>query len=135
MKNSFYLLVSLLLLIGCKNTTEEKVVSRVDTLPFYDDPTFTPKWLSKKSDSLKNFHSIANFSLIDQEGNPITNATFANKIYVANFFFTTCPGICPKMAASMTVLQKEFLNGSSLNVVGKYINNDFCNYKICLNAR
>ena len=117
MKNSVYLLVSLLLLIGCKNTTEEKVVPRVDTLPFYDDPAFTPKWISKDSDSLKNFHAIANFSLTDQEGKTITNATFANKIYITNFFFTTCPGICPKMATSMTTLQKEFLNNDGVELL------------------
>jgi protein SCO1/2 len=117
MKNSVYLLVSLLLLMGCKNTTEEKVVSRVDTLPFYDDPAFTPKWISKDSDSLKKFHAIANFSLTDQEGKTITNATFANKIYITNFFFTTCPGICPKMATSMTTLQKEFLNNDGVELL------------------
>lgn len=117
MKNSLYLLASLLLLIGCKNKTEEKVVSRVTTLPFYEDATFTPKWISKDSDSLKNFHAVANFSLTDQEGSTITNATFSNKIYITNFFFTSCPGICPKMATSMNTLQKEFLNNDGVELL------------------
>lgn len=46
-------------------------------------------------------HRIAPFSLIDQRGDTVTNATFEGKVYVADFFFTTCPSICPKMTANM----------------------------------
>lgn len=46
-------------------------------------------------------HRIAPFKLIDQRGDTVTNATFEGKIYVADFFFTTCPSICPKMTANM----------------------------------
>lgn len=108
MKNSIVLIICFLLTYGCKNK-EEDVVSRVETLPYYNDPTFTPKWFVKDSDSLKNFHKIANFSLTNQDGITITNQTFENKIYITDFFFTTCPGICPKMTASMIDLQKEFI--------------------------
>ena len=80
MKNNVLILVSLIFLIGCKKS-EQKVISRVETLPFYDDPTFTPKWFAKDNDSLKSFHKIADFSLINQEGDTITNKTFLNKIY------------------------------------------------------
>ncbi|MFT5753831.1 MAG: protein SCO1/2 [Flavobacterium sp.] len=110
MKNNVLILVSLIFLIGCKKTEQEKVVSRVEVLPFYDEATFTPKWFVKDNDSLKNFHKIADFSLINQDGIIITNQTFNNKIYITDFFFTTCPGICPKMTASMMDLQKEYLN-------------------------
>ena len=110
MKNNVLILVSLIFLIGCKKSEEEKVVSRVEVLPFYDDPTFTPKWFAKDNDSLKSFHKIADFSLINQDGDTISNKTFSNKIYITDFFFTTCPGICPKMTASMMDLQKEYMN-------------------------
>jgi protein SCO1/2 len=110
MKNNVLILVSLIFLIGCKKTEQEKVVSRVEVLPFYDEATFTPKWFVKDNDSLKNFHKIADFSLINQDGIIITNQTFNNKIYITDFFFTTCPGICPKMTASMMDLQKEYMN-------------------------
>jgi len=109
MKNSIVLIICLFLLIGCKNKKEEQdVESRVEVLPFYNEASFTPRWFSKDNDSLKNFHSIIDFSLIDQEGNTITNETFKDKIYVTDFFFTTCPGICPKMTASMGLIQKAF---------------------------
>ncbi len=110
MKNNVLILVSLILLIGCKKLEQEKVLSRVETLPFYDEATFTPKWFANDNDSLKYFHKIADFNLINQDGETISNKTFSNKIYITDFFFTTCPGICPKMTASMMDLQKEYIN-------------------------
>ena len=53
-------------------------------------------------------HRIASFSLIDQNGDSVTNKTFENKIYVADFFFTTCPSICPKMSANLSELSKYY---------------------------
>lgn len=53
-------------------------------------------------------HRIAPFKLIDQNGDTVTNADFENKIYVADFFFTTCPNICPKMTANLSSLAKEY---------------------------
>jgi len=44
---------------------------------------------------------IANFSFTDQDSNTISNQTFANKIYVADFIFLSCPTICPKMTSAM----------------------------------
>lgn len=110
MKNNVLILVSLILLIGCKKLEQEKVLSRVETLPFYDEATFTPKWFANDNDSLKYFHKIADFNLINQDGDTISNKTFSDKIYITDFFFTTCPGICPKMTASMMDLQKEYIN-------------------------
>lgn len=53
-------------------------------------------------------HRIADFELIDQTGSVVTNETFKDKIYVADFFFTTCPSICPKMSANLTDLSKFY---------------------------
>ncbi|WP_406603758.1 SCO family protein [Neolewinella aquimaris] len=78
------------------------------TLPYYADATFTPFWLAPDSDSLATFHQIGSFELVDQEGDTITEESLAGKVYVTNFFFTACPGICPKMTNNMTVLQDEF---------------------------
>lgn len=97
-------------LISCKDKKEAIVESRVNTLPYYNEATFTARWLAKDSDSLKDFHSVIDFSLVDQEGDTVTNDTFKDKIYVTNFFFTTCPGICPKMNANLNLIQKAFEN-------------------------
>ena len=91
------------------STSSTEKTSRVETLPFYSEATFTPHWLTPKSDSLKDFHQIPPFSLINQNGEAITEQTFADKIYITDFFFTSCPGICPKMTKNMGVLQEAFL--------------------------
>ena len=55
----------------------------------------------------KKFHKIAPFSLTNQNGLTVTEKDYMNKIYVADFFFTTCPSICPKMTANMGLIQEN----------------------------
>ena len=107
MKSS-HIFLFLICLMACNESQPNK--SRVEMLPFYDEATFTPHWLSPNEDILDTFHRISPFILTNQEGATITEATFKDKIYVADFFFTICPGICPKMTANMMELQDEFLN-------------------------
>lgn len=76
-------------------------------LPFYADESFTPLWYESHSDLPDDFHSIGSFSLVDQHGAVITEATLRGRVYVANFFFTACPGICPTAMARMARLQSE----------------------------
>jgi protein SCO1/2 len=103
-------MVSLLLFLSCKKTNHKEITSKIDVLPYYNEASFTPKWIAAKSNQLKTFHSIPNFSLTDQDGKKITQKTFENKIYVADFFFTTCPGICPMMTDNMILVQESFKN-------------------------
>lgn len=103
-KGIFFLLI--IIATSCKNEVNE---SRVESLPYYDNPDFTPNWIEPSSSLLKNFHRISPFRLINQDGDTITEATFKDKIYITDFFFTICPGICPKMTKNMAVLQDEFL--------------------------
>ncbi|MFQ3238970.1 MAG: protein SCO1/2 [Olleya marilimosa] len=108
MKN-YSLLFLVVLLCNCKGKTEVKS-SRVNALPYYSDASFTPHWLEGKTTDLESFHKIPEFTLTNQDGQQITQKTFENKIYVTDFFFTSCPGICPKMTENMSVLQDAFKN-------------------------
>ncbi|WP_218598777.1 SCO family protein [Polaribacter sp. NJDZ03] len=110
----FFLLLIIVTTISCKNTNKETVLSRVDTLPYYNEASFTPKWIDANSDELKSFHTIPEFSLTDQNGENITQKTFEGKIYVTDFFFTTCPGICPMMTKNMTLVQDAFKDDTSV---------------------
>ena len=102
------LFLVMFILIACESTNQNN--SRVDTLPFYKEATFTPHWIAANDKSLETFHRISPFKFINQEGDIITEKSFEGKIYVTDFFFTSCPGICPKMTANMMGLQEEFLN-------------------------
>ncbi|WP_425234393.1 SCO family protein [Ulvibacterium sp.] len=108
-KDKLILLLALIFVtLGCRTETKKEVVSRVESLPYYDNPSFTPKWLPQNSDSIFGLHKVAPFQLVNQLGDTITQKTFADKIYVADFFFTSCPGICPKMTANMALVQEAF---------------------------
>lgn len=47
------------------------------------------------------YHTIADFKFVDQDSSEVTNETFKDKIYVTDFFFTSCRTICPKMKTQM----------------------------------
>ena len=57
------------------------------------------------------------FELINQYNKKITNETYKGKVYVLEFFFTTCPTICPKMNESMLVLEKSFFGNPNFGIV------------------
>ena len=103
MKAKYILLFLGLILVSCKDETRK--------LPYYNTSDFTPVW---EIPSEESFHKIRPFKLIDQEGNVFTEKNLENKICVVDFFFTSCPGICPKMANSMSVLQKKFINDDNI---------------------
>ncbi len=116
-------ILSLFILTSCQKTTQKE--SRVDTLPFYEEATFTPVWLSPTSEKLANFHQIPSFELKNQNGQAITEKTFANKIYVTDFFFTSCPGICPKMTKNMGFLQEVFLEDEDVLLLSHSVTPEF----------
>lgn len=89
-------------MISCKNKTDP------ETLPFINQPDFTPEWIAKNDPAYASIHSIPSFSFTDQDGKTITEKTVDGKIYVADFFFTRCGSICPKMTNNIAVLQKTF---------------------------
>ena len=112
MRNSILLFFTIISLVACSESQTNK--SRVATLPFYDEATFTPNWMATNDDRLDTFHRISPFKLTNQEGDIVTEQTFKDKIYVVDFFFTICPGICPKMTANMKGLQEEFINDNEV---------------------
>lgn len=56
------------------------------------------------------YHTIPDFEFINQDSQVVNNATFAGKVYVADFFFIHCPTICPKTAREMKKIHDHFLN-------------------------
>lgn len=56
------------------------------------------------------------FELTDQNNQKITNANYKGKVYVLEFFFTTCPTICPKMNQSMIEIQNKFFGNPNFGI-------------------
>ena len=89
----FAIVLIVLNLLSCN------VFSNNEILPYYNSQDLTPNWNTKKE------HRITAFNLVDQNGKNFGSNLLNDKIYIANFFFTTCPGICPKMTKCFKVLQ------------------------------
>ncbi|WP_053975037.1 SCO family protein [Polaribacter dokdonensis] len=108
------LVLTFFMFLQCKKQESKELESRVDDLPYYNEASFTPKWIDKNSNKLKDFHKIPKFEFINQNGKIVSDKTFDNKIYVTDFFFTTCPGICPIMTKNMHMIQEAFQNDNSI---------------------
>ncbi len=76
-----------------------------------------PKVVNRFQDSgLVKFDKVPDFEFINQEGNTITNETYKGKVYVVEFFFSTCPTICPLMNQKMLTLQDAFFGNPEFGI-------------------
>ena len=109
----FSAIVIVAILACCKNPVV-KGEQQARILPFYTTAAFTPEWIEKSSSEYNIIHSIPSFEFIDQDSITITEKTFAGKIYVADFFFTACPGICKRLTTNLSLVQTAFKNDSDV---------------------
>lgn len=79
------------------------------TLPIYQPADFNPDLVDDSLRHVKKYHTISDFSLTNQNGKHVTQEDYKDKIYVADFFFTTCPTICPIMTGNMVDIQSRIL--------------------------
>lgn len=112
------------ILFACQPSKKENL-SRVDVLPFYQDPSFTPQWFDEENKVPDDFHRIPPFSLINQSGEVINEESFSDKIYVVDFFFTTCPGICPKMTKNMSIVQEAFKDDGDVLIMSHSVTPEY----------
>lgn len=111
--NGWLLLISGLLFSGCEAAKQ----ADVDTLPFYNTPIFDAEWIAEDAPGYDTIHTIAPFSLTNQLGHTITKDSLEGHIYVANFFFSICPSVCPKMMGNLKALQDTFATNPHLRLV------------------
>ncbi|RNI31918.1 SCO family protein [Rufibacter immobilis] len=103
MRNTFVAIgLGLALAYGCTSSTEQK------KLPILGprEPQVTTVDGKPQVDTL--YHSIPDFAFLDQDSQMVTQQTVAGKIYVADFFFTSCPSICPKMKSQMLRVYEKY---------------------------
>ena len=78
-----------------------------EVLPIFQPAQVNEELVDSTIQHVKKYHTIADFSLINQNGKTVTQDTYNNKIYIADFFFTTCQTICPIMTDHMIILQNK----------------------------
>lgn len=111
MKQKFFLLSVIGLIMGITYSC-----GSVDTAPL---PILGVPEISDNGDTLH--HTIPEFRFIDQDSNLVTKESFKNKIYVADFFFTSCPSICPTMTRQMKRIYENFEDEDQLMFISHSI--------------
>ena len=91
-----------------------KILKPVETLPIYQPAEVNEKLVDSSVIHVSKYHKISDFELTNQNGQKITQEFYSNKIYVADFFFTTCQDICPIMTKNMFRLQKELKDDNDI---------------------
>lgn len=122
MKNNFVFILVMLVACNAKHPAAQKDAEL--PLPFINKPDFTPEWINKADKAYDSIHTIPPFSFTDQDGQTITEKTVQGKIYVADFFFTRCAGICPKMTGNMKTLQDKFKDDNDIILMSHSVTPD-----------
>ncbi len=93
--------LSILILSACQS-------SNTDKLPILGSREPVTKEVNGKTVTDTVYHSIPDFEFLNQDSLPITEKSFENSIYVADFFFTSCPSICPIMHRNLLEVYKKY---------------------------
>lgn len=94
------------------------------SLPIYNPSDVNPELVDSTIQYVAIDHTIADFAFTNQNGKIITQKDYAGKIYVADFFFTTCQSICPKMTNNMTWLQNQIKNNPKVMLLSHSVTPD-----------
>jgi len=94
------------------------------SLPIYTPSIVNPELVDTTVQYVANNHFIADFAFTNQNGKTITQKDYQGKIYVADFFFTTCQSICPLMADNMVWLQEKIKNNPDVMLLSHSVTPD-----------
>lgn len=94
------------------------------SLPIYSPSDVNPELVDSTVQYVAKNHSIADFKFTNQNGKTITQKDYEGKIYVADFFFTTCGTICPKMTENMAWLQQQIKNNPKVMLLSHSVTPD-----------
>ena len=91
-------------------TASMRLLTPAKSLKVFNPSDVNPELVDSTMQYVSKYHTIADFSFTNQNGKTITQKDYEGKIYVADFFFTTCQTICPRMTSNMVEIQKAFFN-------------------------
>lgn len=111
MKQVHYFLIAIIFGFAACNKAEDK------KLPILG----RHQYLETKNGTDTIFHTVKDFAFVDQDSALITNANFDNKIYVSDFFFTSCPSICPLMKVQMLRVYDKYENNPNVGILSHTI--------------
>ncbi|RED99430.1 SCO family protein [Marinoscillum furvescens] len=90
-------------------------------LPILGRKEYVDKVVDGKTVKDTIYHTIAEFEFVNQDSSIVNNTTFANKVYVADFFFTSCPTICPVMKKQMLRVYEKYNDNPNFAILSHSI--------------
>ena len=117
----FFLL--LFIFISCDEVSKKQ-------LPIYNPIDFNPKLVDKSIRNVSDNHRVKDFNLINQNGIKVSSKDYENKIYVVDFFFTSCPSICPIMTNNMLLIQEEFIQNNNIMLLSMSVTPEIDNVEV-----
>lgn len=100
------------------------------SLPIFNPADVNPELVDSTLQYKSKYHTIADFSFTNQNGKIITQKDYEGKVYVADFFFTTCGSICPKMTTNLVEIQKAFLDNPKVKILSFTVMPDIDNVSV-----
>ena len=125
MNNKLGFLLSIVLVAGLVGTyiyTKSKPSKPEVILPHYGIDSVVSKHVDGKEVLDTIWHQVPDFKFTNQEGKTVTMTNMKNCIFVADFFFTTCPSICKDMAIQKMRLYKTYANNSNVKIISHTVN-------------
>ena len=117
MKQALLRFLFLFILVGGGATIVYISLYYEPDLPIYNPSEINIRLVDESKRGVIRDHTVGEFSLTSQMGKEVTPKDFENKIYVANFIFTTCEGICPAMTGNVASVYKEYLNDDEIKFI------------------
>ena len=105
--NASILVLIMIVISSCLQSSKNQ-------LPIYNPSDFNPKLVDKSLHNSDENHTVADFKLINQNGKTITQKDYKDKIYVTDFFFTSCQTICPIMTNNMVKIQEAYIDNDDI---------------------
>lgn len=112
-----YLIVFFVLFSVVTISAFYSVLKPKKTLPIITPNDVNPELVDSTVQHIALEHTIGKFAFTNQNGQIITEKDYEGKIYVADFFFTTCQSICPKMTNNMVWLQNKIKNNPKVKLL------------------
>jgi protein SCO1 len=109
--------IAVLVIVITGSAIAYNIIKPEKKLKIYGPADVNPQLRDKSSVRNQGTHRIAGFELINQEGKKVTEKDLENKLYVADFFFTTCPSICPAMSSQMKRIHDQFIDDDDIMLV------------------
>lgn len=125
----FFLLVCAAITIAYVMTLDQQSVK---TLPIIQPKDVKKEMVDPELLQIGMGHRIGDFTLLNQYGESITLEKVKGKVFVAEYFFTTCGTICPKMTEQMTRVQEQFRGNEDVKILSFTVNPDYDTVQVLL---